>query len=149
MGKPTKLSRRRVFWCSLFVAVAFLFVLGKLVFIQIIQADKYQSEALSQWMRNTAVSAKRGKIMDINGTVLAESATAYKVLIWPNQISKDDWERVSQELANIEELNLSYEYIYKRVSNTLTEKPLNEIVLARQLEREVADKITALQLGPE
>lgn len=148
MGKPTKLSRRRVFWCSLFVAVAFLFVLGKLVFIQIIQADKYQSEALSQWMRNTAVSAKRGKIMDINGTVLAESATAYKVLIWPNQISKDDWERVSQELANIEELNLSYEYIYKRVSNTLTEKPLNEIVLARQLEREVADKITALQLGP-
>ncbi|NLB62442.1 MAG: PASTA domain-containing protein [Clostridiales bacterium] len=148
MGKPTKLSRNRVFWSSVIVAVLFGFVVVKLFIIQLVQAEKYQSEALSQWTRNTAVTAKRGEIMDINGTVLAQSATAYKVLIWPNRIQKDEWERVSTELANIEGLNLSYEYIYKRVSNTLTEKPLSEIVLARQLERDVADEIVSLQLGP-
>ena len=50
-------------------------------------------------VRDTALTAARGRIIGADGAVLAQSATSYKVLLWPEQINASDHARIAKELA--------------------------------------------------
>ena len=61
------------------IAAVFLLFLGRLFYLMVIQGEELQQMALSQWTRDTSMTAGRGLILDTNGVVLAQSGTAYKV----------------------------------------------------------------------
>ena len=122
--------------------------------LQVINSKKLQAEAITQWQSVTIDAASRGEITDCNGVVLASNTTSYMVLIHPQDIKSDDYDRISDELADLlVDYNRSREYIYARVSDTVTEKTdetkkTAEFVLVRRIDRDTADKIRKLNLEP-
>ena len=85
---------RTVVLMAAFGFVAFVPLFGKLYAIQIRDHTFYQEKAISQQTRDNAISANRGQITDVNGKVLATSATVYDVIISPNDFKavQDNWD---------------------------------------------------------
>ncbi len=141
MGKPTVTHKKRLLHAGIFVGVIFFMLIIRLFWIQIIQAEELQQKALSQWTRDTSLTAARGKITDANGVILAQSGTTYKILLWPNSIKAAERARIATELSEL--LDMDYESVLEKVSDTKK----NEIVLKRKVERDTVDKMIALKLG--
>lgn len=133
MGAPGVSYKKRLLAALGVIATIFVVLIGRLFYIQVVQSDELQERALSQWTRDTSLSAARGSILDTTGVVLAQSGTAYKVVIWPNSIDAVERTRVATELAEL--LGLEYETVLAKVSDTKKQ----EIILARRVEREVID----------
>ena len=120
--------------------VLLLLLIARLVKVMVIDSEELENRAASQQTRNTTLSATRGKILDSTGVVLARNATAYKVVIWPSSIKDDEKERVAKELSSL--LDMDYAKVLEKVNANK-----QEIVLARQVERETVDKIESMKLG--
>jgi len=143
MKAPGVSGKRRLFYMLAIIAAIFVALMVRLFYIQVIQGPELQEKALSQWTRDTALSAERGRILDSDGAVLAQSGTAYKILVWPQVIKQTEQlnrERIATELADL--LGMQKDYVLERIT---TDK--QEIVLKRQVERSVVDQLTALKLG--
>ena len=90
---PTRQMRVRArIAVFLVVGVFFLANVLRLGYLQIFQAEDWQRRAVSQQMRDTVVSAKRGPIYASDMTPLAESADVWKIIMSPKNIAGCDWE---------------------------------------------------------
>ena len=119
----------------IFFAIAFIFVLGKVFFIQVFQYKKLNDLAKDLWSRNLEIEADRGKILDRNGVVLADNLTTTSLVLIPNQITNK--EEVTKTLASI--LNVSYDDMKKHVyKKTSIERVHPE---GRRLSYDIAEKI--------
>lgn len=124
--------------------LAFVFVLGftvligRLVKLQFVDGQYYQSQALSQQLSVTSITANRGKIYDRNLKPLAQSATVWDIYVSPSYI-KDDAkgtadekkEKMSKDLAKI--LSIDAETIYNKLS-----QKTSYVVIAKKVENDVA-----------
>lgn len=74
--------------------------------IQLVDSEQYKEQAEKNQLHDTEVSAERGIIYDANGTVLAKSASVWKVYIRPNRIDNEDFKndlcRKLSEITGIE-----------------------------------------------
>ena len=101
--------------CVLCVAVV---ICGRLCYIQVFTGDHLRLLAVEQWYRDLPLQAERGKIMDTNGRVMAESVLSYNVYIRPVAIT--DPTRVADVLGA--ELGMNRDLIYtKATSRTVSE----------------------------
>ena len=141
MGSPGISYKTRLIVALVLIAFLFVVLIGRLFYLQVVQSQELQDRALSQWTRDTSLSAARGSIQDTTGVVLAQSGTAYKVVIWPNNIDADERTRIATELSEL--LEMDYATVLGKVADTNKQ----EIVLARRVERETVDQITARKLG--
>ncbi|MEN6471499.1 MAG: penicillin-binding transpeptidase domain-containing protein [Clostridiaceae bacterium] len=141
MAAPSVSNKKRLLWTLGAIALVFAILLGRIFYIQVVWSDELQQKALSQWTRDTSLTAERGMILDTNGVVLAQSGTAYKVLVWPQRVGDADRVRVARELSEL--LELDYESVLAKVSD----QTKMEIILKRAVERDMVDKIIALKLG--
>lgn len=122
----------------LLLILLFIVIIFKVFYIQVISYDKLNNLASSLWNRNLPIEANRGKILDTNGTILADNLTTASLVLIPNQIKNK--EQVSKDLSEI--LNISYDEMYKHVSKkTSIERVHPE---GRRLPYEIADKINSL-----
>jgi cell division protein FtsI (penicillin-binding protein 3) len=78
-------------------AVAFLGLLGRLGYLQVIKHDEYLRLADGQHAKTVALRPKRGLILDRNGQVLAVSSGAESLYALPHRI--DDAGRLARRLA--------------------------------------------------
>lgn len=140
MDAPGVSNKKRLKIALWFMMVLLLLLIARLVKIMVIDSEELENRAASQQTRNTTLSATRGKILDSTGVVLARNATAYKVVIWPSSIKDDEKERVAKELSSL--LDMDYAKVLEKVNANK-----QEIVLARQVERETVDKIESMKLG--
>lgn len=150
MGGPAVSGKKRLFITLCGIGLIFILLIGRLFWIQIIQGDELSQKALDQQTQDTSLSATRGSITDSNGVVLAQSGTAYKVLINPYKLNldsnKDNLLRVVTELASI--LDMDQEYVMTQTQKQNSSGVYyKEVVLKRQVEREVVDEITSRKLG--
>jgi len=91
--------RSRTLIFAAFVACAFLGILGRLSYLQIVKHDEYSRLAESQHAKAVALKPKRGPIVDRGGQVLAESSAAESLFALPHRI--DDVARLARALAPI------------------------------------------------
>ncbi len=77
---------------AVLVFAAFGALLLRILMIQTVSFDKYQSKVINQMTTESAVPASRGKIYDRNGNVLATNITTYRVFVSPSSISKAEQE---------------------------------------------------------
>lgn len=140
MDAPGVVNKKRLKIMLWIIMALFMALVVRLFIIMVIDGDEMAGRAESQQTRNTTLSATRGKILDSTGTVLARNATAYKIVIWPQNIKTDERERVARELAEL--LDMDYAKVLERVSSNK-----QEIILARQVERDVVEKIESMKLG--
>jgi len=132
------ITRKRV--VILFVAAVFLFtaLFGRLAYIQIFQGRDLQSRGAQQWYRDLPLAAPRGRILDTNGTILADSVNVYSVYVRPRAVT--DKERVATELANA--LRLDRQRLLDRMGTHVS-----EITVARQVEQSIGRHLINLNMA--
>lgn len=87
MKRPATIKKRIKIMTSLFL-IGSMVLVGRLGWIQFVRGSEYKKLAAEQQTRDSAISAKRGTIYDRNMKVLAQSATAERVTINPQEIEK-------------------------------------------------------------
>ncbi len=97
-----------VFFCIAFVL---LFLAGRLVYLMVFQSEYYSAKAQDLHERERDIKAARGKILDINGRVLASNRSVCTISVIHSQIK--DAEKVIRVLSK--ELELEEETVRKRV----------------------------------
>ncbi len=125
--------RKRLLAILLAMTSLFLFVLGRLFYVQVIWGEDLQSKAIDQWTREIPVIAKRGNIVDVNGVVLASNADTYTVFVRKKAVG--NVEELSYELSKV--LDLEYNSVYERLTKTIS----SEVTIKKQVEK---DKISKL-----
>ncbi|MBR5248502.1 MAG: peptidoglycan glycosyltransferase, partial [Lachnospiraceae bacterium] len=93
--------------CILILAGLF----GRLVYLMVWKSDYYSHLATQLHERERSIKAARGRILDSNGTVIADNKTVCTVSVIHSQI--EDPERVIEVLCD--ELLLTRDYVSKRV----------------------------------
>ena len=103
-SQPNRMMlRRTLFLLTVCGIVAFIVLGARLFKLQIVDHDLYESEAITQQVRSSAITASRGTIYDRNGKILAMSATAQNIFISPAEIvkNKEDPVLIAKGLAEI------------------------------------------------
>ncbi len=122
------------------VIVIFIFILGRIFYIQVFSYNKLNSLANSLWQRNLPITADRGRILDRNGKVLATNITTTTLYVVPNQVV--DKEDTARKLSEI--LDCDYEAMLAHVSKRTSLEKVNPE--GRQLDSETATKINDLNI---
>lgn len=131
------LIRRRLALCMAAFFVLFTALGARLFYLQVIAAEDLQRIAQSQWTSESAIQPTRGRILDRNGAVLAQSATAYAASVSPRQVT--DAARFAAILSPV--LDMEPAAIEKRAADTSR----GGVTLRRQLPREMARRIKRMK----
>jgi len=123
-----------VFFC---VFLVMLFLAGRLVYLMVFQSVYYSAKAQDLHERERDIKAARGKILDINGKVLASNRSVCTISVIRSQIK--DAERVIEVLCR--ELEMEEETVRKRV-----EKYSSIERIKSNVSKETGDKIRDYKL---
>ena len=130
--KRIKITLIIIFFC-------FILILGKILYIQVIDYDKLNNLANNLWSRNLTIGANRGRILTSDNIVVADNLTTVSLVVIPNQIKNKT--NLITNIANILEVDES------KISEHVNKKSSIEIVHpeGRQLSFDIADKINNLK----
>ena len=129
--------RRRLALCMAVFFLLFSTLGGRLFWLQVIQGRALQRRAQSQWTSESAIQPTRGRILDRNGAVLAQSATAYTASVSPRQVV--DAARFAALLAPV--LDVEAAVIRRKAADTSK----GGVTLKRQLPREIAQQLKRMK----
>jgi cell division protein FtsI (penicillin-binding protein 3) len=119
------------------VGLAFAGLLGRAVYVQVLNNDFFQKQGEARYAHTLELPASRGRIIDRSGQVLAASVAVPSVWAVPKEVDADPAKRA--ELARI--LGLSRAELDKRLD------PATRFVWLRRLaDDETAERIKALRL---
>ena len=129
--------RKNIAVLGLLIAVAMTGLLGRLGFLMLVRADHYSQMAEELHERERTIKAARGRILDVNGTVIADNRTVCTISVIYSQV--EDREEVICALCDI--LGLSEENVRKKV-----EKRSSREIIKTNVDKETGDRIRALGL---
>lgn len=136
MAMPGMVHKKRLVILLVFVVIVFLLLLVRIGYWTFYKGEWLQNQAEGQWTQDMPVSAERGSILDCNGNVLAQSASADTVIFRPKQI--DNPNEVADNISAI--LGMDRQTVYEKATDTSK----SEVWLKRQISREQSDQIRAL-----
>ena len=129
--------RKKIMTLFFILTFMFLFLFGRLVYLMVWRAEHYEELATKLHERERSIKAARGRILDRNGTVLADNKTVCTISVIYNQI--EDKEEIISVLSR--ELDLTEEYVRKRVEKYSAMERIKSNV-----EKAVGDKIREYDL---
>jgi penicillin-binding protein 2 len=92
--------RPKLAWATLVVVVAFLSLIGKLFWLQLVRGDEYRAKAEDNYLKEVRIPADRGLILDRNHRVLVDQRPSFNVTLTANYCGKQ-CEEVVGRLARI------------------------------------------------
>ena len=136
-GATVQMWKRATIVMLVVTVIGFGVCIASVFKVAILDGEDLQAKAISQSLRNTSLSAKRGTIYDTNGTVLAESASVWTVILEPAYI-KDDETRVliAKGLSEILDMDEAKILEKTKLQNYYT-------YLKREIETETKNEILA------
>ena len=138
MLKNKTRNREKIIVATIIFMILLLGLTVRLVYFMIFQSQYYSKKAEDLHVRERYIKAKRGKILDCNGVVLADNVTVCNISVIHNQIKERD--KVVEVLCR--ELNLSEEYVEKRVDKVSSIEKIKSNV-----SKEIGDKIRSYNLA--
>jgi penicillin-binding protein 2 len=96
-----------------FVLICFAILLGRFVWLQIIQHDYYQTRAEDNRISLVPITPNRGLIVDRNGVVLARNYSAYTLEITPSKVRS--LEETIDDLAQIIDVQVKDRRRFKKL----------------------------------
>lgn len=135
--KHKTFHRKKTFAAFMICFAAFLGLAGRLVYLMVYSSAYYSEAADELHQRERSIKAKRGRILDAAGNVLADNRTVCTVSVIHNQIT--DPEAVVEVLSK--ELELEEAYVRERV-----EKYSSIERIRSNVDKETGDAIRAYQL---
>ncbi|MDR0947062.1 MAG: PASTA domain-containing protein [Ruminococcus sp.] len=161
--QPTADMKKKITGIAAVMLVLPVFIVGTMYNIAVTKASEYQAMANDTQFGSTIVNANRGAILDVNGKILAQSATVYNIVLDPKLLYDIDDEAVrekalqntamvlSEELADVqpEDITALFEkyakYHWASVAKKI-EKPTVDKILSRLQELEVKSGIVYTEL---
>lgn len=135
--KHKTFHRKKTFAAFMICFAAFLGLAGRLVYLMVYSSAYYSEAADELHQRERSIKAKRGRILDAAGNVLADNRTVCTVSVIHNQITEP--EAVVEALSK--ELELEEAYVRERV-----EKYSSIERIRSNVDKETGDAIRAYQL---
>ncbi len=138
-GAAITLWRRSTITMMIIIILGFGTIIARLVYLQVYQSEDLQKRAVEQQLHDTTVSAKRGNIYDCAGNVLAQSITAWDIVLAPAEFDDDDEEGrkvVAEGLSDI--LKIDKDDMLKK-----THENSYYVMLKRKADAELKDKVLA------
>ena len=132
MQKTKPFHRRKVVVIFCACAAAVVLLGARLAYLMIVRSEYYADLAQDLHEREREIKAARGRILDRNGTVLADNRTVCTVSVIHSQITEP--ERVIEVLSK--ELSLDEETVRKRV-----EKVSSIERVGKNVDKEIGDRI--------
>lgn len=133
-----KTGNRKKIVTVFFVCFAlFVGLLGRLAYLMVFHSGYYTEKADELHERERSIKAARGRILDANGTVIADNKTVCTISVIHSQIREPD--KIVEVLSR--ELELSEEYVRKRV-----EKFSSIERIKSNVEKKTGDAIRACNL---
>ncbi len=138
---------RRSTWLGILIFAVFAVLLLRILLIQTVDFEKYQSKVLGQITTESPVPADRGKIYDRNGNVLATNITTYRVFVSPSGIQSAQQELDENDPTDYadviarglsELLGVGYDYVHKQVTEYT--KYLDRTI-QRKVDEQTADAV--------
>ncbi|OOB78831.1 MAG: peptidoglycan glycosyltransferase [Epulopiscium sp. Nuni2H_MBin003] len=133
---PVKIKRRIIILSTIFLC-GFLFMTGRLYYVQVVEGANLQERAFEQHTRDRNITPTRGNILDANGNVIATSASVFTIGVVKAQI--EDPTQVATILS--EKLELDYDTVYQKVTKNVAFERIDT-----KVEKEIADSIRQLNL---
>ena len=94
--------RFRLVFAASGVVLAFAILIGRFVYLQVIQHDYYTTRAEDNRISLVPISPNRGVILDRNGTIMARNYSAFTLEITPSKV--DDLDATIDEIAKVIEI---------------------------------------------
>lgn len=139
LADNNKIFHRKKILVIFFLCAGMLVLLfGRLVYLCVWRSDYYSQRATDLHERERSIKAARGRILDLNGKVLADNKTVCTVSVVHNQIEEP--EKVIEILCR--ELELSEDYVKKRV-----EKYSSMERIKSNVDKAVGDRIREYDLA--
>jgi cell division protein FtsI (penicillin-binding protein 3) len=147
MARPVKLTRNALLTTKLpawrsrcmmgLMAIAFLSLAVRAVWLQTFSNDFLQKQGNSRFVRNLEIPANRGKIVDRTGTMLASSLPAKAVWVDPDDVEASPEQR--RQLAKLLGMD-------PRELNRKLAEDKNYVYLKRQVDANVAAQVQAMRI---
>ena len=137
-GNNRTYIRKKILTVFVLCTVIMVGLFGRLIYLMVWQSAYYSELADRLHERERSIKAARGRIVDANGTVIADNKTVCTVSVIHNQI--EDPEAVIEMLSR--ELGLSEEYVRKRVEKYSAIERIRSNV-----EKETGDRIREYDLA--
>ena len=119
--------KRQPFVLLLFSSVSFLLIFLRLIFLQILNYESFKKMSDENRIRLIASQPIRGRILDKNGNVLADSRVKYSLIIKPQSVKKTSWESHKSTISNL--FNVDINLIQKKYFDGLKNKQLSVTIL--------------------
>ena len=151
-NKKIKLNEGRVLAFLLAIAILFLALSGRLLYISIFRSKDYKAMAEEQWTNEIQIDARRGRILDRNNRELAVTANVFRVdldlITLRKYIDKKDTDNIEIAKLLAEALDMDEEKVLSRIELTYPSgNPANSATLIRRIEKEKADKVKELDIN--
>ncbi len=130
-------NKRKICIVFFFALAVIFFLIGRLVYLMVFDAEYYQEKAKDLHERERDIKAARGEIVDSKGTVLATNRTVCTISVIHSQIT--DSEGVIQALTEILEMD-------EDTVRTRVEKVSSIERIKTNVDKEIGDRIRNLEL---
>ena len=127
---PSKKSislKRQPLVLFFFSSISFLLILVRLIFLQILDYESFKKMSDENRIRLIASQPIRGRILDKNGIVLADSRVKYSLIIKPQSVSESNWEKHKLRISDL--LNIDSGIIQKKYFEGLKNQKLSVTII--------------------
>ena len=134
-GVNQKFNKRAAWLLLIILVLGFGAAVIRLGYLQLVQAGDLQKRAVDQQLSDTVLAAKRGTIYDVNGKVLATSASVWKVVLAPVYFDTDEERHiVAKGLSEI--LEVDEKEIFEK-----SQQESYYVEVKRQIESDTREKV--------
>jgi len=119
-------SNRQPLVLLIFSSISFLLILLRLIFLQLLNYDSFKKLSDENRIRLIASQPIRGKILDKNGYVLADSRIQYSLIIKPQSVNEKNWEEHKLSISDL--LGIDSNVIQKKYIAGLKNQKLAVII---------------------
>ncbi len=138
------LQKRTMRLLAIIIILGFGATIFGMAYTQLYKGDFFKTKAETQQLSDTAITAQRGIIYDANMSVLAQSASAWKISLNATafaDIPAQAQEKVYSILSSV--LGVSRKYLEDKASY----KQYNSVSIKTKVEKEAKDKLEAFIKG--
>lgn len=138
MKASSSLMRKRLLTAFVALIAVFTALFGRLIYLQIVDGGFLRAKAAEQWYRDLPLKATRGKILDANGNVLADSKDVFTLYARPNAVK--DKPKTAQAIASA--LGLNYDSVLEKLNTAV-----GEVTIKRKIDADVALELRKQNIG--
>jgi penicillin-binding protein 2 len=134
--------RRRYRWMVLFALLVFLVLVGRLIQLQVVEAELHKSQARRNIVGEITLATTRGVIRDAYGKVLAANRPSYNVYVVPELIDmQKTWPRVAQLMDLSEDEKKEFEQHILDIRKAPGARKTQQTLLKVDVDRDVVARL--------